>query len=85
MKKSLARPKLLLYIPISVLGVVLITRAQQTGTEAPAAFATPTLASNPGSQSVSNGLAEPTGDTFATDQAVFEKVHELNGLWARRS
>jgi CxxC motif-containing protein (DUF1111 family) len=76
MKKCVGHPKLLLYIPIIVLGIALITRAQQTGTEAPAAFATPTLASNPGSQSVSNGLAEPAGDTFATDQAVFEKVHD---------
>lgn len=31
-----------------MLGIALIMHAQQTGTEAPAAFATPTLATNPG-------------------------------------
>ena len=41
-------------------------------TEAPAAFATPLLAQNPGSQSVSNGIPEPPNDTFALDQANFE-------------
>ncbi len=61
---------------IVALGSVLVMQAQQTATDAPAAFATPTLASNPGSQSASNGLAEPNGDTFATDQAVFEAVHD---------
>jgi CxxC motif-containing protein (DUF1111 family) len=67
---------LLFYSSIIVLGVALIMRAQQTGTEAPAAFATPTLASNPGSQSVSNGLSEPGGDTFALDQTFFEAQHD---------
>jgi hypothetical protein len=53
--------------------------AQQSTTEAPAGFTTPTLGQaigptgelrvNPGSQSVSNGIAEPPGDTFALDQA----------------
>ena len=41
-------------------------------TQAPAAFATPLLAQNPGSQSVSNGIPEPPNDTFALDQANFE-------------
>ncbi|HEY6342427.1 MAG TPA: di-heme oxidoredictase family protein [Bryobacteraceae bacterium] len=50
--------------------------AQQGATEAPAGFTTPILASNPGTQSVSNGLAEPSGDTFARDQAVFEAIHD---------
>src|SRR5215469_15985883 len=52
--------------------------AQQAETEAPAAFATPILATNPGSQSVSNGLVEPAGDTFALDQSVFEAVHDAS-------
>ena len=30
----------------------------------------------PGSQSVSNGIAEPPGDTFALDQAQFERRHD---------
>jgi len=39
--------------------------AQQPATEAPAGFDTPTLVKNPGSKSVSNGIAEPAGDSFA--------------------
>src|ERR1700746_2133263 len=39
--------------------------AQQAATEAPTGFDTPTLAENPGSQSVSNGIAEPAGESFA--------------------
>lgn len=60
--------------------------AQQTTTEAPAGFTTPTLGqaisptgeviANPGSQSISNGIAEPPGDTFALDQAQFERRHD---------
>jgi CxxC motif-containing protein (DUF1111 family) len=75
-RKYIVRTKLLVCIPITILGIGLITLAQQTGTEAPAAFATPTLALNPGSQSVSNGLAEPSGDTFALDQSFFEAQHD---------
>ena len=44
--------------------------------EAPTGFDTPTLAANPGSQSVSNGIVEPPGDTFALDQAQFERKHD---------
>jgi hypothetical protein len=48
--------------------------AQQAATEAPAGFDTPTLQNpNAGSQSSSNGISEPPGDTFARDQQVFEK------------
>jgi CxxC motif-containing protein (DUF1111 family) len=60
--------------------------AQQSVTEAPAGFNTPTLGQtisptgelivNPGLQSVSNGIAEPPGDTFALDQAQFERKHD---------
>jgi CxxC motif-containing protein (DUF1111 family) len=60
--------------------------AQQSATEAPAGFTTPTLGQaigptgeltvNPGSQSISNGIAEPPGDTFALDQAQFERRHD---------
>src|SRR3984957_3083371 len=51
--------------------------AQQSLVDAPAAFATPLLANNPGSQSVSNGIPEPViagfvPDTFALDQQNFE-------------
>lgn len=44
-------------------------------TEAPAGFNTPTLI-DAGSQSKSNGIAEPTGDTFQVDQQVFETIHD---------
>src|SRR5580704_14630334 len=60
--------------------------AQQAATEAPAGFTTPTLGqtlsptgeltATAGSQSVSNGIAEPPGDTFALDQAQFERRHD---------
>jgi CxxC motif-containing protein (DUF1111 family) len=60
--------------------------AQQSTTEAPAGFTTPTLGqaisptgdltANAGAQSVSNGIAEPPGDTFALDQAQFERRHD---------
>jgi CxxC motif-containing protein (DUF1111 family) len=50
--------------------------AQQSSTEATAGFDTPTLAQNPGSQSISNGIAEPPGDTYALDQTRFEQDHD---------
>jgi Di-haem oxidoreductase, putative peroxidase len=52
--------------------------AQQSATEAPPGFDTPTLAVNPGSQSTSNGIAEPNGDTFAHDQQIYEQIHDVN-------
>ena len=53
-----------------------ITAAQQSATEAPVGFDTPTLVVNPGSQSVSNGILQPPGDTYALDQARFEQDHD---------
>ena len=50
--------------------------AQQTPTEAPAGFDTPTLAQNPGSLSTSNGIMQPPGDPFALDQTRFEQDHD---------
>jgi len=48
--------------------------AQQAPAEAPAGFDTPTLqVPNAGTQSSSNGIPEPPGDTFALDQEIFEK------------
>jgi len=57
-----------------VIGVVSV--AQQSPTEAPTGFDTPTLAQNPGSQSRSNGIAQPPGDTYALDQTRFEQGHD---------
>ncbi|HJZ16905.1 MAG TPA: di-heme oxidoredictase family protein [Stellaceae bacterium] len=61
---------------VSVVAVVAV--AQQAAIEAPTGFDTPTLAENPGSQSVSNGIAEPAGDSFALDQQVYETTHDVN-------
>jgi CxxC motif-containing protein (DUF1111 family) len=70
-------------IPVFLLlfGVMALRQAgiaQQSATEAPAGFDTPTLAENPGSRSTSNGIEEPPGDTFALDQQVYEQIHDVN-------
>jgi CxxC motif-containing protein (DUF1111 family) len=57
---------------VGLIGSMSIVYSQSL-TQAPTGFNTPTLNSNPGSQSVSNGLTEPAGDTFAHDQSVFEE------------
>jgi len=46
----------------------------QTAQEAPAGFNTPSFN---GGQSVSNGIAEPPGDSFALDQQVYELNHSV--------
>jgi CxxC motif-containing protein (DUF1111 family) len=48
--------------------------AQQSATEAPAGFNTPSFDS---AASISNGADEPQGDSFALDQQVFEKNHAI--------
>ncbi len=63
---------------VGTLAMALLGIAQQSATEAPAGFDTPTLAQNPGSQSKSNGIAEPPGDTYALDQQSFEQIHDVN-------
>jgi CxxC motif-containing protein (DUF1111 family) len=52
--------------------------APPPATEAPAGFDTPTLVLNPGSKSSSNGLVEPSGDTFVLDQQIYETLHDVN-------
>jgi len=66
----------ILFVGVVALGLGLV--AQQSPTEAPAGFDTPTLAQNPGSQSTSNGIAQPQGDTYALDQTSFEQDHDAN-------
>ncbi len=63
---------------LGVIAVACPAIAQQSATEAPAGFDTPTLAANPGSQSTSNGIAEPSGDTYALDQQIYELIHDVN-------
>jgi CxxC motif-containing protein (DUF1111 family) len=65
-------------LSIGVMAFGLASVAQQAPTEAPAGFDTPTLAQNPGSQSISNGIAEPPGDTYALDQTRFEQDHDAS-------
>jgi len=65
-----------LFVPLSI-SIALL--AQQAATEAPTGFDTPTLSDNPGSQSVSNGIVQPPGDTFALDQSQFERKHSPSG------
>jgi CxxC motif-containing protein (DUF1111 family) len=65
-------------LSIGVMAFSLASVAQQAPTEAPAGFDTPTLAQNPGSQSISNGIAEPPGDTYALDQTRFEQDHDAS-------
>ncbi len=48
--------------------------SQQSAQEAPAGFNTPSFN---GAQSVSNGIVEPPGDTFALDQKVYELNHSV--------
>lgn len=71
---------------IAVLALICMTGSMtfmlsQGNTQAPTGFSTPTLNQNPGSQSVSNGFPEPSGDSFAQDQSVFEEQEGVdNGL-----
>ena len=80
------RYKSIVFFPVAGVIAALALIAQQSASEAPAGFTTPTLGltvgqtgeliGNAGSQSVSNGIAEPPGDTFAIDQAQFERRHD---------
>jgi len=69
------------FVRVLLLGVIAVAcpaSAQQSATEALAGFDTPTLVANPGSQSTSNGIAEPPGDTYALDQQIYELIHDVN-------
>jgi CxxC motif-containing protein (DUF1111 family) len=64
-----------------MLAMALALIAQNSATEAPAGFVTPAVRANPGSQSTSNGIAEPAGDTYANDQAFFETEEDtIDGI-----
>ena len=72
------RKKVLLCFGLSAaliaLGSGLARVAAKSATEAPAGFNTPSFN---GAQSISNGLVEPPGDTFAKDQEVYEQNHSV--------
>ena len=63
-----------LFATLIVLGVGLATVIAKSPIEAPAGFNTPSFN---GAQSVSNGIVEPSGDTFAKDQEVHEENHSV--------
>ncbi len=77
-----------LFCIFGVVALAVAAIAQREAADAPAGFTTPTLGQTvdltgeltgqPGSQSVSNGIAEPPGDTFALDQAQFERRHDAS-------
>jgi hypothetical protein len=63
-----------LFAALTALGTGLARVAAKSATEAPAGFNTPSFN---GAQSVSNGIVEPPGDTFARDQEVYEQNHSV--------
>jgi CxxC motif-containing protein (DUF1111 family) len=73
-RKSLLVLAFSFLLAIAAIGIA----AEQTATEAPAGFDTPALGQNQGSQSFSNGIAEPPGDTFALDQTRFERRNGID-------
>src|SRR5215831_15279989 len=78
-RRSMSRNRIPYLYVLTLLGLLaLVAIAQQGLTEAPVGFSTPTLSQNPGSESLSNGIAEPSGDTYALDQAAFEKRHGVD-------
>jgi CxxC motif-containing protein (DUF1111 family) len=75
------KSSLLLTVFIALLISFAVVAQQQTVTEAPTGFTTPVLSLSPTVPSFSNGMTEPTGDTFLLDQAAFEKRHDsITGL-----
>jgi CxxC motif-containing protein (DUF1111 family) len=56
------------------LGIGIAEISQQPAKEAPAGFNTPSF---DGTHSVSNGIIEPPGDTFALDQQIYETDHSV--------
>jgi len=73
-----SRSAVVLICLIGVQSVVSGVRAAPPPTQAPTGFDTPTLVQKPGSQSSSNGIAEPPGDTYALDQQIYETLHDVS-------
>src|SRR2546429_6201386 len=75
----------ILILLLAVVAMDIAVIAREYATEAPAGFDTPTLAQNPGSQSISDGIAQPPGDTYALDQTKFEQDHDASTGFGARS
>ena len=56
--------------------------SQPFAKEAPAGFNTPSFS---GAQSISNGITESPGDSFALDQQIYELNHSVQKGWVRRT
>ncbi len=69
-----------LVLLVAIVAVGLAGLAQDTPTEAPAGFDTPTLVQNPGSQSHSNGI-EPAGDTTPTTKESTKQLTIPARVW----
>src|SRR5258707_1064040 len=67
------KSKRIVFLAVIPVFIKLAGLAQSSGTEALAGFDTPTLAQDAGSKSLSNGIPEPAGDSFALDQQLFER------------
>ena len=63
-----------LFAALIALGTGLARVAAKSATEAPTGFNTPSFN---GAQSISNGITEPAGDTFARDQEAYELNHSV--------
>jgi CxxC motif-containing protein (DUF1111 family) len=63
-----------LFAALIAFGKGLVRVAANTVMEAPSGFNTPSFN---GAQSVSNGIVEPPGDSFARDQEVYEENHSV--------
>ena len=62
---------------VVVPGSVALLRSD-SATEAPTGYQTPTYTEDSGSKSIGNGMPGPAGETFATDQAVFEETEGVD-------
>lgn len=71
------RVSIALFLGACVFQAPLMAQQSPVLTEAPAGFDTPTLIKHPGSASFNNGIVEPTGDSYALDQTIYELQHDV--------
>jgi len=70
---------------LAVLAIDIAVIARENATEAPAGFDTPTLAQNPGSQSISNGIAQPPAILMLSTKPNLRKTTMPALDWGRYS